>query len=128
MSLKLYSYWRSSTSYKVRIGLNIKGLDYEIMPRHLLRDGGQQHRDDYTGLNPMAAVPTLTDGDFTLSQSNAILEYLEDKHPAPALLPQDTKARAYVRQIRDVIACDIHPLNNLRVLQKLKKEEKNKTN
>ena len=122
MSLTLYSYWRSSTSYKTRIALNIKGLEYDIIPIHLVKDGGQQHGNDYKTLNPMAAVPALTDSDFTIAQSNAILEYLDEQYPEPALLPSDIRARAYVRQIRDIIACDIHPLNNLRVLQKLKND------
>lgn len=122
--LKLYSYWRSSTSYKVRIALNLKGLDYKITPVHLVKDGGEQHKSAYNAMNPMSAVPTLVDGDFVLTQSNAILEYLEEEYPTPALLPKDIPARAYIRQIMNIVSCDIHPLNNLRVLQHLKNDFK----
>lgn len=118
--MKLYSYFRSSAAYRVRIALNLKGLDAEIIPVHLLKDGGQQRKPDYLALNPSALVPTLVDGDFALGQSMAILEYLEETHPQPALLPIEPKARARVRAMAQVIASDIHPLNNLRVLQYMK--------
>lgn len=118
--MKLYSYFRSSAAYRVRIALNLKGLDADIVPVHLLKDGGQQHQPDYLALNPTGLVPTLVDGDFALGQSMAILEYLEDIHPQPALLPADPRGRARVRAIAQTVACDIHPLNNLRVLQYLK--------
>lgn len=118
--MKLYSYFRSSAAYRVRIALNLKGLDAEIIPVHLLKDGGQQRKPDYLALNPSALVPTLVDGDFALGQSMAILEYLEETHPQPALLPTEPKARARVRAMAQVIASDIHPLNNLRVLQYMK--------
>lgn len=118
--MKLYSYFRSSAAYRVRIALNLKGLDAEIIPVHLLKDGGQQRKPDYLALNPSALVPTLVDGDFALGQSMAILEYLEETHPQPALLPTGPKARARVRAMAQVIASDIHPLNNLRVLQYMK--------
>lgn len=120
--MKLYSYFRSSAAYRVRIALNLKGLTYETVPVHLLKDGGQQHAPDYLALNPTALVPTLVDGDITLGQSMAILEYLEDVNPQPALLPADAGGRARVRAIANTIACDIHPLNNLRVLRYLKHE------
>lgn len=117
--MKLYSYWRSSTSYKVRIALNLKGLDYDVVPVHLVNNGGEQHAVDYTQLNPMQAVPTLVDQELTCAQSNTILEYLEEQYPAPALLPEDIKQRAYIRQIMNIVACDIHPVNNLRILKYL---------
>ena len=120
--MKLYSYFRSSAAYRVRIALNLKGLAYETVPVHLLKDGGQQLSDSYRSLNPTALVPTLVDGDLAVGQSMAILEYLEETHPAPALLPADAKGRARVRAIAQTIACDIHPLNNLRVLKYLKHE------
>jgi maleylacetoacetate isomerase len=115
----LYSYWRSSAAYRARIALNVLGLQHEIRSVHLVRDGGEQHGPDYRELNPQGLVPTLVDGDVVLTQSLAILEYLAEKHPAPALLPADTVARARARQIATLICTDIHPLNNLRVLQYL---------
>lgn len=118
--MKLYSYFRSSAAYRVRIALNLKGLAADIIPVHLLKDGGQQRQQDYLDINPSALVPTLVDGDFALGQSVAIVEYLEETHPQPALLPSDPQERARVRAIAQLIACDIHPLNNLRVLQYLK--------
>ena len=118
--MKLYSYFRSSAAYRVRIALNLKGLAADIIPVHLLKDGGQQRQQDYLDINPTALVPTLVDGDFVLGQSMAIVEYLEETHPQPALLPSDVQDRARIRAIAQIIACDIHPLNNLRVLQYLK--------
>ncbi len=115
----LYSYWRSSTSYRVRVALNLKGLDYEIRPVHLVRDGGEQYAEDYTALNPQQLVPTLVDGETVITQSMAMLEYLEERHSEPALLPTDPVERARVRAISQAIACEIHPLNNLRVLKYL---------
>lgn len=120
--LKLYTYFRSSASYRVRIALNLKGLVYEAVPVHLVRDGGQQHSAAFTALNPAALVPVLIDGDTTLSQSLAIIEYLEETHPEPALLPEDAAGRARVRAIAQTIACEIHPLDNLRVLRYLELE------
>lgn len=120
--MKLYSYFRSSAAYRVRIALNLKGLDFETVSVHLLKDGGQQKSEAYRALNPTALVPTLVDGDLALGQSMAILEYLEETHPEPPLLPRDPAGRARVRAIAQTIACDIHPLNNLRVLQHLKRE------
>ena len=118
--MKLYSYFRSSAAYRVRIALNLKGLDYETIPVHLLKDGGQQKSEAYKALNPTELVPTLVDGDVAIAQSMAILEYLEETHPDPALLPTDAAGRARVRALAQTIACDIHPLNNLRVLKHLK--------
>ncbi|MEJ2760635.1 MAG: maleylacetoacetate isomerase [Gammaproteobacteria bacterium] len=122
MSLILYSYWRSSAAYRVRIALNVLGLEHEIRPVHLVRDGGEQHFSGYRDLNPQGLVPTLVDGDVALTQSLAILEYLAEQHPSPALLPPDPVARAHARQIAALICTDIHPLNNLRVLQYLENE------
>lgn len=118
--MKLYSYFRSSAAYRVRIALNLKGLDFETVSVHLMKDGGQQNSDTYTALNPTRLVPTLVDGENVIGQSIAILEYLEETHPEPALLPADAAGRARVRALMQYIACDIHPLNNLRVLKYLK--------
>ncbi|WP_323032649.1 maleylacetoacetate isomerase [Paracoccus sp. (in: a-proteobacteria)] len=115
--LTLYSYWRSSAAYRVRIGLNLKGLAYTLAPVHLLREGGQQHAPDYAALNPQQLVPALRDGERVLTQSLAILEYLEETRPQAPLLPADAAGRARVRALAQLVACDIHPLNNLRVLQ-----------
>ncbi|HAW93824.1 MULTISPECIES: maleylacetoacetate isomerase [unclassified Arsukibacterium] len=117
--MKLYSYWRSSAAYRVRIALNLKQLSFETIPVHLLKDGGQQHSAQYQQLNPNQLVPTYVDGELTLNQSLAIIEYLEEMYPEPALLPEDAAAKAQVRSLALDIACDIHPLNNLRVLQYL---------
>lgn len=119
--MQLYSFFRSSAAYRVRIALNLKGLAADIIPVHLLQDGGQQRQRAYLDINPTALVPTLVDGDFALGQSMAIVEYLDETHPLPALLPSDAQERARVRAIAQLIACDIHPLNNLRVLQYLKR-------
>ena len=121
-ALTLYSYWRSSAAYRVRIGLNLKGLAYETRPVHLVRDGGEQHAEDYRALNPQELVPMLVDGGRRITQSLAILEYLDEAFPKPALLPADLRGRARVRALAQLVACDIHPLNNLRVLQYLKRE------
>jgi maleylacetoacetate isomerase len=117
--LKLYTYWRSSASYRVRIALEFKGLPYESCPIHLVRSGGEQHGSDFMALNPQELVPVLLDGALVLTQSLPIIEYLEERHPQPALLPHDLGGRARVRSIAQAIACEIHPLNNLRVLQHL---------
>ncbi|MES2886002.1 MAG: maleylacetoacetate isomerase [Pseudomonadota bacterium] len=111
--LKLYAYWRSSASYRVRIALNLKGLAYEISPVHLLKDGGQQHQAAYRALNPEGRVPLLVDGDFKLGQSLAIFGYLESQYPTPALLPADVRERARVWQFCEAINADIQPLQNL---------------
>jgi len=119
--MKLYSYFRSSASYRVRIALNLKNLSYEYVPVHLLRDGGEQLKPDYRRVNPDGIVPTLVDdGQLPLQQSLAIIEYLDETHPAPPLLPGAAADRAHVRSIALQIACEIHPLDNLRVLKYLK--------
>jgi maleylacetoacetate isomerase len=120
--LLLYSYWRSSAAWRVRIGLHLKGLEYETVPVHLLRDGGQQHSDEYKARNPQQLVPTLLHEERAITQSLAILEYLDETHPSPPLLPAVAHERARVRALAQLIACDIHPLNNLRVLQYLERE------
>ena len=118
--MKLYSYFRSSASYRVRIALNLKNLPYDYAPIHMLRDGGEQLKPEYRKLNPDGVVPTLVDGDNVLQQSLAIIEYLEETHPEPPLLPKAPADRAYVRSVALQIACEIHPLDNLRVLKYLK--------
>lgn len=118
--MKLYSYFRSSASYRVRIALNLKGLPCDIVPVHLLRDGGEQLKPGYRQLSPDALVPALQlDDGEVLTQSLAIIEYLEEAHPTPALLPADVRDRAWLRSLALMIACDIHPINNLRVLRYL---------
>ena len=117
--LRLYSYFRSSAAYRVRIALNLKGLDYQTVPVHLLRNGGEQRSAEYRQANPQGLVPFLETEQGGIGQSLAILEYLEELYPTPALLPADPFLRAKVRAFALHIACDIHPLNNLRVLQHL---------
>lgn len=117
--LVLYGYWRSSAAYRVRMALNLKGLDFEQRHVHLVRHGGEQHSEEYRALNPQGRVPTLLHGERVLTQSPAILEYLEEVFPEPALLPGDPDGRARVRALCAVIACDTHPLNNLQVLKYL---------
>ncbi len=120
--MKLYTYFRSSAAYRVRIALNLKGLPYEMVPIHLTKDGGQQRKPEFVALNPQMRVPALalSSGDV-ITQSLAIIEYLDDIHPEPPLLPADALERAHVRAIAQTVACDIHPLNNLIVLQYLKR-------
>lgn len=121
--MKLHTYFRSSAAYRVRIALGLKGIAYEPAFVHLVKNGGEQHRAEYTALNPMHLVPTLvTDDGAVLTQSLAILEWLEETHPTPALLPTGPVERAHVRAFAAAIACDIHPIDNLRVLQYLKRE------
>ena len=120
MSLKLYTYWRSSASYRVRIALNLKGLDYEPLPRHLLRDGGEQRSAAYLAMNPQGLLPALDDDGFVVTQSLAICEYLDERYPEPPLLPRAPGPRASVRAMALAVACDVHPLNNLSVLAYLK--------
>ncbi|WP_298144275.1 maleylacetoacetate isomerase [uncultured Acinetobacter sp.] len=117
--MKLYTYFRSSAAYRVRIALNLKGLEAEQVPVHLVNNGGEQHSETYRQVNPSELVPTLTEGDFALGQSLSIIEYLDEKYTDTALLPQDLQQRAQVRAFSLSIACDIHPVNNLRVLQYL---------
>ena len=114
----LHNYWRSSAAYRVRIALHLKGIVYETVA-HNLRTG-EHLSDTYKALNPQGLVPAIEDGGHIIMQSPAILEWLEETHPSPALLPKDTNDRAIVRAMMAMIACDIHPLNNLRVLKVLK--------
>ena len=116
-SIRLYSYWRSSAAYRVRIALALKGLEYETIPVHLARDGGEHHRPAFNDLNPQELVPVLLHGNRILRQSMAIMEYLDETFPSPPLMPATARDRQRVRMIAQSIACDIHPLNNLRVLQ-----------
>ena len=122
--LQLYSYFRSSASYRVRIALNLKGLPFEYVPIHLLKDGGQQHAAEYQRINAAELVPSLVVDGHAISQSMAIMEYLDETHAEPPLLPLDALGRARVRALAQSIACEIHPLNNLRVLQYLERDLK----
>lgn len=118
--MKLYGFSRSSAAFRVRIALNLKGIAWEHI--NISLPDGDQFGSDYTSVNPQGRVPTLIDGDNKLIQSMAILEYLDETHPEPAFLPAEPVARARVRGLADIIACDIHPLNNLAVLKFLAKE------
>lgn len=118
-AIVLHNYFRSSAAYRVRIALNLKGLSFDYIPVHLTRDGGAQFSPSYRALNPQQLVPLLDDEGFQLSQSLAIIEYLDEKHPQTRLIPESVEGRARVRQIALAIACDIHPLQNLRVLKYL---------
>jgi maleylpyruvate isomerase len=120
--LKLYNYYRSSASFRVRIALNLKGLNYDYVPVHLTKGGGQQFAPEFKSLNADALIPVLDDDGRVLTQSLAIIEYLDETHPEPPLLPTSPADRAYVRGFALTIACEIHPLNNLRVLRYLVKE------
>jgi maleylacetoacetate isomerase len=117
--IQLHAYWRSSASYRVRCALNLKGIPYEIVPVNIIRHGGEQHADDYRALNPQRLVPTLVDGDQVLTQSLAILQYLEERYPVPSLLPTDPAARSAMWSFCQYIACEIQPLQNTRVLNYL---------
>lgn len=121
--MQLYTYFRSSASYRVRIALNLKGIDCDQIPVHLVKNGGEQFSELFRAINPESLVPALVDDhegqQIALSQSLAIIEYLEEKYPAQPLLPKDIGDRAYVRALSLAIACDIHPVNNLRILKYL---------
>jgi len=121
--VKLYSYIRSSAAYRVRVALNLKGLAYETVPVHLVKEGGHNRRPEFRAINPQMRVPTLVvpTGDV-LIQSLAIIEYLDETHPEPPLLPKDSIARAQARALAEIVACDIHPLNNIGSLRYLKRE------
>jgi len=118
--MKLYGYFRSSAAYRVRIALALKDLPHETVFVHLTRDGGEQKQPSYRAVNPQALVPTLEHDGHAIGQSLAIIAYLDEIKPEPAFLPREAAARARVRQIAYAIACDIHPLNNLRVLGALR--------
>jgi maleylacetoacetate isomerase len=121
--VKLYSYFRSSAAYRVRIALNLKGIAYETVSVHLVKDGGHNRRPEFRAINPQMRVPAfVTDAGDTLIQSLAIIEYLDETHPDPPFLPKDPLARAKVRALAELIACDIHPLNNTSPLRYLKNQ------
>lgn len=118
--MRHYGFFRSSASYRLRIGTNLKGLSVEYIPVHLSKNGGEQHLPAFAKLNPQHLVPVLEDGGHALTQSMAILEYLDETHPTPPIMPRDPVARARVRALAQIVACDIHPINNLRILNYLK--------
>lgn len=117
--MRLYTYFRSSAAYRVRIALGLKGLEWEAVPIHLVQDGGQQHSEAYKAVNPAGLVPAFEDKGAVLTQSLAIIEYLEETHPEVPLLPGDAVSRAHIRALAQSIAADLHPINNLRVLKHL---------
>lgn len=125
MSIKLYGYWRSSATYRLRIVLNLKDIEYEYVPVHLVKNGGEQHQQNYQSLNPTELVPTLIDDDYdlVLNQSMAIIEYLDERYPTiNRLLPVDSTDKVRVRALSQDIACDVQPITNLRIVQYLKNE------
>ena len=123
--MKLYTYFRSSAAYRVRIALNFKGIAYDMVPIHLIKEGGQHRGAAYQAVNPQMRVPALAlDNGETLIQSLAIIDYLDETHRQPPLLPADPIARAHVRALAQIVACDIHPLNNLGPLQYLRRQMK----
>lgn len=117
--MKLYGYWRSTAAYRVRIALHLKSIEFDSVSVHLVKNGGEQCKDDYTAINPSQLVPTLIDGDFSLNQSLAIIDYVEATKSGLSLYPDGIQARAKVQALALDIACEIHPLNNLRVQQYL---------
>jgi maleylacetoacetate isomerase len=123
--MKLYSYFRSSAAYRVRIALNLKGIPFETVAIHLTKDGGRQHTAEFRAVNPQQRVPALAlDNGEVLLQSLAIIEYLDEIYPSPPLLPPDPLPRARVRAVAQIIACDIHPLNNVGPLNYLREAVK----
>ena len=120
--LALYSYWRSSAAYRVRIGLKLKRLPYDIVPVHLVRNGGEQLAPEYAEHAPQKLVPMLVHGQRRMRQSLSILEYLDEVWPEPPLLPSTARGRQRVRELAQLVACEIHPLNNLRVMRFLEHE------
>ncbi len=130
--LKLYDYFRSSASFRVRIALNLKQLEYDAIPIHLINNGGEQFSPEYQAVNPMSLVPSLDDNGRIITQSLAIIEYLDETHPSPPLLPAQAYEKALVRAFAYTIAAEIHPVNNLRILKyltndlKISEDEKNK--
>ena len=122
--MELFTYFRSSAAFRVRIALNLKGLKAEPHFIHLVKDGGQQHKPEFRKLNPQGFVPALVDRGHVLTQSLAIIEYLDETHPHPPLLPQDPLGRARVRAMALIIAADIHPLQNSRIVKYLEREFK----
>lgn len=130
--MELYNYYRSSASFRVRIALNLKGIEYKDIPVHLINNGGEQYTAEFVKLNPHQLVPVLKDGENIITQSLAIIEYIDEICPSPALLPKDAFNKAKVRAFSLAIAADLHPLNNLRVLKYLtntlniSEEQKNK--
>jgi maleylpyruvate isomerase len=123
LTVKLYSYFRSSAAYRVRIAFNLKGLSYDTVAIHLQKEGGQNLKPEYKAINPQMRVPALRlDSGELLTQSLAIIEYLDEIHPQPPLMPSDPIGRARVRALAQLVACDIHPLNNVAPLRYLKNE------
>ena len=120
--MKLYGYWRSSAAYRVRIALNLKELPFESIAVHLVKNGGEQHTDNYVALNPTHLVPTLDDNGFILNQSLSIIDYLDSKYPQNSLYPETIEEKYKVHALSLDIACEIHPVNNLRVQQYLVNE------
>lgn len=120
--IRLYDYWRSSAAYRVRIALNLKGADYSLVPINILTGVDEQLTDDYQRRNPQMRVPSIEVDGLTSGQSMAILEWIEETMPGPSLLPENPWTRLRARAFADVIACDIHPLNNLSPLAYLRKE------
>ena len=121
--IKLYSYWRSSAAYRVRIALNLKGLAYELIPVSLIANGGEHRSEAYREINPQQKIPTLIDGERIIRQSMAIVEYIEESYEGEhRLMPSTPRERARVRSLAQIVACDIHPINNLGVMQYLEHE------